>query len=126
MLSRAEAQAALQHQIAVCRTRYPASSHFLDKARCDEAARRGALLASGTPSDLADAYLATRANTASRLDRGEITREQAGRAIARAGTEVNEQVLARRGAPGTIVASVPGSPVQHLPPPVPIQPGSQW
>jgi hypothetical protein len=40
--------------------------------RCDEAARREALLASGTPPDLADAYLAARADVASRLDRGDI------------------------------------------------------
>ena len=56
--SQAEAQAALQRRITVCRSRYPAGyPHFLDKAHCDKAARRAALLASGTPADLADAYL---------------------------------------------------------------------
>ena len=95
-LSRADAQAALQRQIAVCRGRYPAGLHFLDKARCDEAARREAILASGTPPDLADAYLARRADIAARVDRGRLTQKQADLALARAGAETNERLLARR------------------------------
>lgn len=126
LLSRAEAQAALQHRIALCRVRYPEGSHFLDKAQCDGATRREALLASGTPADLVEAYLATRADVASRLDHGEITREQAEHAIAKAGAEVNEQLSARRRASAAVVTPAPGRPRQHLPPPVPIQSGAQW
>jgi hypothetical protein len=125
--SRAEAQATLRRQIGVCRARYPAGSHFLDKARCDEAARREVILAAGTPPDLAETYLAARAEVAARLDRGEITREQADLALAKAGAETNGQAQARRRAatPG-VVASVLRPDAPHLPPPVPIPPGARW
>jgi hypothetical protein len=140
--SAAEAQAALQRRIAVCRSRYPAGSpHFLDKARCDEAARRAALLASGTPADLADAYLATRTEVAGRLDRGEITRERAERELAAAAAETNERAAAqarrRHGAtpdpgiipgaaaPGVVASALrPPSGAHPLPPPVPVRPGA--
>ncbi len=138
--SQTEAQAALQRRITVCRSRYPAGyPHFLDKAHCDEAARRAALLASGTPADLADAYLATRADVAGRLDRGEITREQAEHELAKVAAETNEQTQVRhRGgvtAPGVVGVVVPGvvtsalrlpPDARPLPPPVPIQPGVPW
>lgn len=56
-----ESQARLRRQIALCRTAYREGTHFLAKAKCDEAARRGALLAAGNPDDLVEAYLASRA-----------------------------------------------------------------
>ena len=124
----------LQRRIAVCRSRYPAGyPHFLDKAQCDEAARRAALLASGTPADLADSYLARRAEVAGRLDRGQITREQAEHELAAAAAETNERTQARRRGsatashvvvPGVVTSALRLPPdARPLPPPVPIQPG---
>lgn len=128
----AEARAALQRRIEVCRSRFPAGTpHFLDKARCDETARRATLLASGMSAGLVDAYLARRTDVAGRLDRGEITRERAQHDLDAAADQANAAERAQRretapapaADPGTVASALAPDP-HPLPPPVPVRPSA--
>ena len=87
----------------------------------------------GTPADLADAYLAARAAVAGRLDRGEITRERARRDLDEAAAETNTKAQARHreatatpaAAPSTAASAlVPPLDAHPLPPPIPVRPGA--
>lgn len=109
----AEANAALTQRIAECKALYPSEGKdYLQKARCDEPARRAVFVAKGAPGDLVEVYIATRSDLAAKADRGEITREEANLRMAQTARELSDSELSRRNAAR---AAMPPEPVQFAP-----------
>jgi len=111
----ADANAALTQRVAECKALYPPESKdYLQREHCDEAARRAVFAAKGGPGDLVEVYMATRADLAAKIDRGEITKEEANLRLAQTSRELADTQLARRNA---ALAAMPPSftPVQPAP-----------
>lgn len=113
----AEAQAALKQRSAECQALYPLKGKsFLQRSNCEEPARRNIAAANQKPADLVDVYMATRAGVAAKLDRGEITEEEATLRLAQTVRELTETEQSRHNAALTAAAPfMPRPPVQFAP-----------
>jgi len=94
----AEAYQAGELAIAACRQQYPGKGMALAISRCSEPARRNTLSTQGMPPDLIDYLIANQAVLSAALDRGEITREEAGLREAQGLREASETILRRQNA----------------------------
>lgn len=115
--AQAQAQAEVQQQRNACVAQFPPRSHYLDKQRCLEPALRHALMVTGVPNDIAELTLASKAALASRVDRGEVTPEEARLAEARMGSEMTEMTLTRQRAALAAAALMPRLAPYQLPAP---------
>jgi hypothetical protein len=118
---RAEAQAAIQKQVADCRIQYPGDTHYLDRTNCEAPVRRAAMSSTGVASDFVDLYLADRAQLAAQIDSGRMTKEEANAAMARASVEINQMAGERNRqnalAAAAILSAMPQPPLYQLPMP---------
>jgi len=114
----AEADAALNQRIAECEAQYPRGEgkNALQRFRCVEPAQRAAFVAGRAPGDLVDVLLATTADVAAKVDRGEMTREEGTLRIAQTKRELADTEQSRRNAALTATAPfMPRAPVQFAP-----------
>lgn len=111
----AEAQKVFSQRDAECSAQNSGDKSYLARAHCLEPAWRAVFAARGTPSDLGDVYLATRSDLAAKLDRGEITLEEAKLHDAQTKRELVETVLARRNAALAAMPPPAPAPVQIAP-----------
>lgn len=111
----AEASKAFEQRAAECTSQHLGDKSHLARANCLEPAFRALFAARGSFGDLTDVYLSNRADLAAKLDRGEITLEEAKVRDAQLKRELTETGLARRNAALAALPPPPPLPVQVAP-----------
>lgn len=101
-----EARVAVSKAVEECRAPYPPNTHFLDRANCEAPTRRWAAQKTGVAPDMVDLFLAKRAMISSRVDSGQITREQGNVEIASMNVEINQMIAQRNQANAMAMAAI--------------------
>ena len=115
-----QADVALEAKVAECENKYPAGGHNnVARASCDENARRAVFAAHGAPSDLVEIWIATRADLSAKIDRQEVTAEQARLQMAILTSQLSERAQKRRAVAAEYFARTMPSPTPLAPLPMP-------